>query len=61
MKNIFDEKIEEFKKSSTQTTAEVVTSTKDSLLSFVAPIETVDLPSKGYFYDPRHLYIIKVL
>jgi len=54
MKNIFDEKIEEFKKSSTQTTAEVVTSTKDSLLSFVAPIETVDLPSKGYFYDPRH-------
>lgn len=54
MKNIFDEKLEQFKKSSTQVAAEAVVSEKDSILSFVSPVDIVELPTRGIFYPEDH-------
>jgi len=54
MKNIFDDKLEQFKKNAGEVTADLVLAEKDNILSFVTPIDIVELPSQGIFYDERH-------
>ena len=52
MKNSFEEKLEQVKQQAGEVSAPA--SNSQDIFSFVNPIEIIDLPSKGRFYDEGH-------
>jgi len=53
MKNSFEEKLEQIKQQASESIPATVSNSQD-IFSFVNPIEIIDLPSKGRFYDENH-------
>jgi len=54
MKNSFEERLEQLKQQPSKESVEIVAGNNTDIFSFVNPIELVDIPSKGKFYQEGH-------